>query len=195
MTRPRLFYVMGESGAGKDSLLAYARERIGAGTEAGSPVVFAHRYITRPPTGEGENHVALSPTEFAQRQALGAFALDWESHDCRYGIGVEIDAWLAAGASVVMNGSRAFLERAVQRYGERLSLVEIQVDPLVRAQRLASRGRESGEALDKRVAHRVQWTPPEGIPFAAIANNGTLAQAGDRLVAVLTEQGDGQMSR
>ncbi|MGC7404487.1 phosphonate metabolism protein/1,5-bisphosphokinase (PRPP-forming) PhnN [Pandoraea pneumonica] len=195
MTRPRLFYVMGESGAGKDSLLAYARERVGASPEIGSPVVFAHRYITRPPTVDGENHVALSPSEFAQRQALGCFALDWESHNCRYGIGVEIDAWLAAGASVVMNGSRAFLERAVQRYGERLSLVEIQVDPLVRAQRLASRGRESGEALDKRVAHRVQWAPPEGIPFIAIANNGTLAQAGDQLTAVLTQQGDGQMSR
>jgi len=195
MSRARLFYVMGESGAGKDSLLAYARERIGVSTETGSPVLFAHRYITRPPTGDGENHVALSQMEFAQRQALGAFALDWDSHDCRYGIGVEIDAWLAAGASVVMNGSRAFLSRAVQRYGARLSLVEIQVDPLVRAQRLASRGRESGDALDKRVAHRVQWTPPEGIPFTAITNNGTLADAGERLVAALTQQGDAPMSR
>ncbi|WP_087689854.1 phosphonate metabolism protein/1,5-bisphosphokinase (PRPP-forming) PhnN [Pandoraea sp. PE-S2R-1] len=194
MNRARLFYVMGASGAGKDSLLAYARERIGGQPAAAAPVMFAHRYITRPPTADGENHVALSSAEFTQRHALGCFALDWESHGCRYGIGVEIDTWLAAGASVVMNGSRAFLERAVQRYGERLSLVEVQVDAQVRAQRLASRGRESGEALDQRVAHRVQWTPPDGIPLAVIANNGTLAEAGDALVAVLT-QGDGAEGR
>lgn len=186
MNRARLFYVMGASGAGKDSLLAYARERISGQPAAAAPVLFAHRYITRPPTADGENHIALSSAEFTQRHAWGCFALDWESHGCRYGIGVEIDTWLAAGASVVMNGSRAFLERAAQRYGERLSLVEIQVDAQVRAQRLASRGRESGEALDQRVAHRVQWTPPDGIPLTVIANNGTLAQAGDALVAVLT---------
>ncbi|MDM8358291.1 phosphonate metabolism protein/1,5-bisphosphokinase (PRPP-forming) PhnN [Pandoraea communis] len=188
MNHARLFYVMGPSGAGKDSLLAYARERIGAASPGGTPVLFAHRYITRAPS-EGENHVALSHAEFAVRHSLGCFALDWTSHDCRYGIGIEIDAWLAAGANVVINGSRAFLAQAVHRYGERLHLVEVRVDPAVRAQRLASRGRETGDALDKRVAHQVQWTPPEGIPLTGIANDGALAQAGDRLLDLLTKPG------
>ncbi|AJE98691.1 phosphonate metabolism protein/1,5-bisphosphokinase (PRPP-forming) PhnN [Pandoraea apista] len=184
MNHARLFYVMGPSGAGKDSLLAYARERIGTA----SPVLFAHRYITRPPS-EGENHVALSHAEFEMRHALGCFALDWTSHDCRYGIGIEIDAWMAAGANVVINGSRAFLAQAVQRYGERLHLVEIRVDPAVRAQRLARRGRETGDALDRRVAHQVEWTPPDGIPLSVIANDGALAHAGNRLSELLTAQG------
>ncbi|QHE90861.1 phosphonate metabolism protein/1,5-bisphosphokinase (PRPP-forming) PhnN [Pandoraea fibrosis] len=188
MNHARLFYVMGPSGAGKDSLLAYARERIGTASPVGTTVLFAHRYITRAPS-DGENHVALTHAEFAVRHSLGCFALDWTSHDCRYGIGIEIDAWLAAGANVVMNGSRAFLEQAVHRYGERLHLVEIRVDPVVRAQRLASRGRETGDALDKRVAHQVEWTPPDGIPLTVIPNDTALAQAGDRLVSLLTARG------
>ncbi len=52
----RLFYVVGASGAGKDSLIEYARNALGSR----DAVVFAHRYITRPPTARGENHVALS---------------------------------------------------------------------------------------------------------------------------------------
>ena len=69
-----LFYVVGASGAGKDSLLAYARAALGGG----APVFFAHRYITRPAEAGGENHVALSKAEFAQMQALDLFALSWE---------------------------------------------------------------------------------------------------------------------
>ncbi len=190
MNHARLFYVMGPSGAGKDSLLAYARARIGPGAASpgSAPVLFAHRYITRAPS-EGENHIALSHAEFALRHSLGCFSLDWKSHDCRYGIGVEIDAWLAAGASVVINGSRAFLAQAVNRYRERLHLVEIRVDPAVRARRLARRGRETGDALDKRVAHQVAWTPPEGVPLSVIANDGELAEAGAQLLNLLTQRG------
>ncbi|MBN4664527.1 phosphonate metabolism protein/1,5-bisphosphokinase (PRPP-forming) PhnN [Pandoraea nosoerga] len=190
MTKAHLFYVMGPSGAGKDSLLAYARERLDTAACGTPPVLFAHRYITRAPA-HGENHIALTHAEFAQRRALGCFALDWESHDCRYGVGVEIDAWMAAGANVVVNGSRAFLGRAVRRYGERLHLVEVRVDPQVRALRLARRGRETGDALHKRVTHRVAWTPPDGVPLTVVSNDGALAEAGDRLVAVLTSPGKG----
>ncbi|MDR3399942.1 MAG: phosphonate metabolism protein/1,5-bisphosphokinase (PRPP-forming) PhnN [Pandoraea sp.] len=190
MNHARLFYVMGPSGAGKDSLLAYARGQIGTASAGGTPVLFAHRYITRAPS-EGENHIALSHAEFAARHSLGCFSLDWASHDCRYGIGIEIDAWLAAGANVVINGSRAFLEQAVGRYRERLHLVEIRVDPVVRAQRLASRGRETGDALDKRVAHEVAWAPPEGVPLSVIANDGELAEAGRRLLNLLTTRAAG----
>ncbi|HEY3597757.1 MAG TPA: phosphonate metabolism protein/1,5-bisphosphokinase (PRPP-forming) PhnN, partial [Paraburkholderia sp.] len=82
----RLIYVMGPSGAGKDTLLHFARDHV-----AGAPVVFAHRYITRS-TGSGENHIALSIDEFEARSALGLFALEWSSHALRYGIGIELDA-------------------------------------------------------------------------------------------------------
>jgi ribose 1,5-bisphosphokinase PhnN len=57
----RLIYVMGPSGAGKDSLLGFARDRLKA-----EPILFAHRYITRP-SGNGEAHVELTVEEFEVR--------------------------------------------------------------------------------------------------------------------------------
>jgi ribose 1,5-bisphosphokinase len=59
----RLYYVVGASGAGKDSLMQYARSAL-AGKGA---IVFAHRYITRAAQSEGENHIALTKGEFLQR--------------------------------------------------------------------------------------------------------------------------------
>lgn len=93
---------MGPSGAGKDSLLGYARERL-----AGQPLVFAHRHITRPATAGSENHVALSEAEFALREAHGRFAPSWRRNGLAYGLGCEVTDWLAAGLVVVVNGSRA----------------------------------------------------------------------------------------
>ena len=51
-----LVYVMGPSGAGKDSVLDRARTML----SVEAPVAFAHRYITRPADIGGENHVALT---------------------------------------------------------------------------------------------------------------------------------------
>ena len=80
----RLFYVVGASGAGKDTLIAYARNAL----PVANAVVFAHRYITRPAHVGGENHIALSDAEFSVRETNGLFAMSWESNGLRYGIGV-----------------------------------------------------------------------------------------------------------
>ena len=106
MTGP-LIYVMGPSGAGKDSVLERARSMLSIET----PVAFAHRYITRPADVGGENHVALTRAEFALRRAHGLFAFHWHAHGNDYGIGREIEAWRAAGLSVVVSGSREHYEK------------------------------------------------------------------------------------
>src|SRR6202000_978625 len=77
------------------------------------PILFAHRYITRP-SGNGEAHVELTAEEFEVACALGLFALEWSSHGLRYGIGIEIDAWLERGCTVVINGSRQHLEQKLR---------------------------------------------------------------------------------
>lgn len=100
-----LFYIIGASGAGKDTLINYARNAINA-TEQ---IIFAHRYITRIATYGNENHISLSHAEFKQRKLANFFALNWESHGNCYGIGREIDTWLRKGFSVVVNGSREYL--------------------------------------------------------------------------------------
>ncbi len=55
--------------------MRYAREKLAA--EQG--ICFAHRYITRAADAGGENHVALSPEEFATRRKARLFALSWRS--------------------------------------------------------------------------------------------------------------------
>ncbi|KVE28067.1 ribose-phosphate pyrophosphokinase [Burkholderia singularis] len=169
---------MGPSGAGKDSVLAYARQRVQR-----APVTFAHRYITRARDGH-ENHVELSRDEFAARARFGCFAFEWASHGLRYGIGIEIDAWLAAGCVVVVNGSRAQLEAALARY-PRMRVAHVDAAPHVLAKRLAARGRETADEIDARLARSVEWTVPAGTALTAIDNSGPLEAAGTALIELL----------
>lgn len=180
---PELVYLVGASGAGKDSLLGYARERL----PADAPVVFAHRYITRPAAAGGENHVALSEAEFSRRQRAGCFALNWNSHGLRYGIGIEIDLWLARGLSVVMNGSRDYLDQAAMHYPAlRPVLVRVPLDLL--AQRLRARGRESQSAIAKRLERARALDALQHPRLSVIDNDVALEQAGERFLNLLVPQ-------
>jgi ribose 1,5-bisphosphokinase len=174
----RVVYVMGPSGAGKDTLLRYARTRL-----EGRAVVFAHRDITRPPREHGENHVALSAAEFALRRARGGFALDWVAHGTMYGIGVEIRAWLAAGLCVVVSGSRAEWPNAAAALPGALPVL-VTARPDVLAARLGARGREDRAAIDARLA-RASAVAVDDPRLVAIDNSGPLAAAGERLVAAI----------
>jgi len=177
----QLIYLVGSSGSGKDSLLRYARERL-----ADHPrVVFAHRYITRPHDAGGENHVALTHAEFSMRQRSQLFALDWTGHGYSYGIGIEIDQWLARGNTVVVNGSRDYLARARLRYPD-LRVVAIEVPTELLRERLLARGRETPAAIQERLARNqvLQDNPHAG---HVITNDGPLSRAGDLLVAWVLE--------
>lgn len=178
----RLFYVMGPSGAGKDTLLSYARDRL-----SGSRVIFAHRYITREAGAGGENHVFLSHEEFNIRAELGLFVLQWSSHGLHYGIGIEIEQWMERGFTVVVNGSREYLEHAIARYPS-LAAVHIDARPEVLAARLASRGRETLDEVRARLARRVPLAIPAQIPLATIDNSGELEEAGQALLEVLAAE-------
>jgi ribose 1,5-bisphosphokinase len=175
----RLIYIAGASGVGKDSLMQYARQRL----NGGFPIQFAHRYITRDVNEAGENHIALSPPEFRLRRDSGLFALHWESHGLYYGIGIEIDAWIAAGLYVVVNGSRQYLPLALARYPEMIPII-IEADPETIRRRLETRGREEKPDIDNRIKH--QPTVPADLPgLIRIPNNGTLAEGGDTLLKCL----------
>jgi ribose 1,5-bisphosphokinase len=172
-----LIYVMGPSGAGKDSLLGFARERIG------TRVMFAHRYITRA-VADGENHVVLTHEEFDARLAHGLFSMHWDSLGLRYGIGIELDAWLARGVTVVVNGSRQHAMSALERYPA-ASFVHIDAAPAVLAARLARRGREDARQIEARLARRPAFELPDGARVVHIDNSGLLADAGMQLLDVL----------
>ncbi len=68
----RLVAVAGPSGAGKDTLLRFARNHLG-----GDPnIVFPHRVVTRQPSA-AEDHHAFSEADFAAAVAAGGFAF-WD---------------------------------------------------------------------------------------------------------------------
>lgn len=173
----RLIWLMGASGSGKDSLLDALRETAPPG------LLVAHRYITRAADAGGENHVALSDAEFQRRQEKGLFAVHWLAHQHAYGVGVEIDLWLASGLDVVVNGSRHHLPVAQARYGDRLLPVCLTVSHDVLRARLRQRGRK-GEADIAQRLRRAQTAVPESCVI--INNDGSLSQTLAQFVTLLT---------
>jgi ribose 1,5-bisphosphokinase len=173
----QLFYVVGASGVGKDSLMDYARTHI----NGSRPLLFAHRYITRPAKQGNENHVYISPEEFSLRKDNGLFALDWTSHGLSYGIGREIDTWMDKGLNVVVNGSREYLPVAAERYPNLVTVV-IEADPETIRQRLENRGRESTMEIQQRIQRQPAMTTTAA-GYIGIRNDGLLEEAGNALIA------------
>lgn len=179
--RSRLFYVMGPSGAGKDSLIEYVRHKLD-----GAPVRFARRFITRDAKAGGENHQTVSVEAFEALRARGDLALHWSGNGLQYGVGVEIDDWLDAGISVVVNGSRGHLPMAAKRYPS-LCPVLISVSDAVLSERLMARGRESLLEIQDRMARSQMIARPDHKAMVVINNDGDLAAAGQALLSVITQ--------
>jgi ribose 1,5-bisphosphokinase len=174
-----LVYVMGPSGAGKDSVMNRARQRLAPD----APVAFAHRYITRPAEAGGENHVALTAAEFALRRDHRLFAFHWEAHGNHYGIGREIHAWRSAGLTVVVSGSREhFLKLGGLDDDTYPVLITAPAERL--AERLVTRGRESADAATERLGRVGAWEVIDP-RLLTIVNDGALDTAAEAFVSLL----------
>ncbi len=175
-----LVAIVGASGAGKDTLMDYAH-RILAGDDR---YVFLLRAITREDMA-GEIHIALSHEEFAEYLARGDFAVSWQAHGQSYGIPANAVQQVRSGKIVIVNGSRSALEKFEKAF-DRIHVVEVVARPEILAERLAARGRES----EAEIRERLERTPPD-IAYAGaksvIENNGTVEEAGDRLVNILRQ--------
>lgn len=176
----KLLYLIGASGSGKDSLLEGCRQRL----QPHHGCFVAHRYITRAANIGGENHIHLSEDEFDMRANMGMFAMQWYSHGYSYGIGSEVDSWLAKDVNVVINGSRDYLQIAMASYPN-LVPVLVDVDDEILYQRLMQRGRESEDEIVRRLErHRhIVDTLPEGL--ITIDNNSDLRGGVDTLLKLI----------
>lgn len=172
--------VVGPSGAGKDTMIDYARARLDA-----SAFVFARRVITRP-AAAGEDHEPVSDAEFRKRLAGGSFALHWQVHGLSYGIPAIVDDWLAGGIVVVANVSRAVVAEARRRY-PKLLVVSVTAPIDVLAKRLSRRGRETEAEIKERLA-RTEFRSATGRDVLEIDNAGPPCVAGEQLVRTLLER-------
>jgi thymidine phosphorylase len=174
-----LFFVVGPSGSGKDSLIDGARTVL----EPSGRYAFARRVITRPSGSPGEDHQSATEEDFARRDALGDFLISWKAHGLRYGLPASLKVVLERGQNVIANGSRGVIAELAKRV-PRLVVVEVVAPPELLAARIAGRGRETGAAIDQRVArHVAQW--PSSVKTVTVRNDGTISAGIERFLAAL----------
>jgi ribose 1,5-bisphosphokinase len=168
----RLVLVVGPSGAGKDTLIARAREA--CRDDAG--VVFPRRIVTRPPSIFEDNEF-MPASAFEQAAARGAFAFWWSAHGHTYGIPLAIDFDIEAGRTVVLNVSRTIVAAVRRRYANVVTVL-VTAPREVLGSRLAARDRAS----DGRIADRMSRAESVGGKVRAdvIINNVGEPETGAR---------------
>lgn len=180
MTEGTLFWVVGASGVGKDTLLNGAKAALG-GDER---FVFARRVITRTDQGGAEDHRSVSEQEFVRQRDTGRFLIHWSAHGLHYGLGIELLDALKSGRNVIANGSRAAVADIAARVGS-LVVVEITAPRELVDRRLRARGRESAD----QIAARIERAPPpfpSGIERLRVVNDSDPDSGVGKLVASLT---------
>ncbi|RUW48198.1 phosphonate metabolism protein/1,5-bisphosphokinase (PRPP-forming) PhnN [Mesorhizobium sp. M00.F.Ca.ET.151.01.1.1] len=171
--------VVGPSGAGKDTVIGYAKALFADETQ----LEFVRRVITRPSDAASEDHDTLADAAFAEAEADGAFAISWEAHGLRYGLPADVDWSVSNGHVAVANVSRAVIPTLRERYAN-LAIVEITASPQVLAERLAMRGRESRGEVLARLARSASVTL-SGPGVTSIDNSGPREVAGERFAELL----------
>lgn len=172
----RIVLVVGPSGAGKDTLLAYAADTLGDR----SSIVFPRRLVTRASDPGREDHDSITMTEFKRMRAEANHALCWEAHGHGYIIPRSVTDEVVAGRTVVFNASRSVIADAVEKFAT-VRVAFVQASDEVLARRLAARGSESHGDIEKRLK-RARFSVSGADDIVTITNDGSIEQAGRALV-------------
>ena len=176
----RLIYVVGPSGAGKDSLLEWLRHRLAPA----APVAFARRTIDRPVQASGEQHESVDATSFESLLQANAFAMHWTANGRLYGVRHGELEPLKQAQWLFVNGSRAHLEQALRQFkGMRVLHITASADVL-RA-RLLSRQRESPALIEARIQRAVSFVVEPDSRTMVLRNDTSLDAAGADLMKAL----------
>lgn len=178
MAAGSFFFVVGPSGAGKDSLLDGVRPLLDP-----SRFIFAKRTITRPEGSPGEVHTPCTESDFEALNAAGKFLITWQAHGLRYGLPIELVDALKSGKHVIANGSRGMIKE-LKKLVPNLVVIEINAPADVLEARLSARGRETADDIAKRL-HRTVEPYPDGVPLLKVVNDQSLTIGTIRLLATL----------
>ena len=171
----RLILVVGPSGAGKDTLLGFAK----AACAEDAKIVIPRRVVTRE-ASSSEDNIALTPDEFREALARGDFAMHWEAHGHCYGLPRAIDDDIRAGRSVVVNVSRTVIEAARRAYAN-VVVIAITAPPEVLAKRIQMRARSTDGNSEQRLGRTVDTAAPD----VTILNVGRPEDHARRLVRAI----------
>lgn len=163
-------FVCGPSGAGKDSIIAVAREALAARSD----IVFARRIVTRPAQPQSD-HEPATPQEFGRLRSGRGLAWHWQAHGFDYGVPARYAQQVEWGRIVVVNGSR---EHALALVGDpRVHCVLLRAPADLLAARLQQRGRDAPVAIAERLSRNARLVDLEadlvidndGLPETAAA--------------------------
>jgi ribose 1,5-bisphosphokinase len=179
-----LIYIMGPSGAGKDSLLNSLHQEMASLGKA-LPLIMAQRTITRSHHQSNENHEAVDEASFESLLQSNAFALNWFANGLHYGIRHEQLAPMSKGSWVMVNGSRAYLEQAKLRFPG-LTVLHITAPVDVLRSRLLARGRENEKDIEARLSRSQSLeSNPQDL---YVINDGRLEDSLTKLKDLLQER-------
>ncbi len=162
----KLILVVGPSGAGKDTLIAAARDHY-----AHDPhFIFPKRTVTRPCESAIEVHDSVSEVEFQKISENGGFCLHWQAHGLQYGIPNSTARAIAEGRTVVVNVSRGAIEAAQARF-HHVEVINVTAPREILMARLAARNRATDGGLTDRVNRDIELP---GCAVVEIVNDGPM---------------------
>ena len=173
----RLILVVGPSGAGKDTLLGFAK----AACADDHDIVFPRRLITRQASASDDNE-EIGADAFQRAAAAGDYAMHWEAHGHRYALSRAINDEIRAGRTVIANVSRTVIAAARRDYAS-ATVVLVTAPPDVLAARLSMRARSSDGLLAQRLARTVDEST--ATPDFTIVNSGTAEYHARQLVRII----------
>ncbi len=169
--------VVGASGAGKDSVIRFARQALAGDGR----FVFPRRVVTRA-GGSAEDSEEATYDDFLQREAEGAFVLSWRAHGISYGIPSSVNDDIRSMRIVTVNISREVIPLVRERF-KNFRIVEIVASVAVVERRLAARGRETHDDIVARIVRNSAYT---NVPSdMRIHNDNALEEAGRNFIGFL----------
>ena len=163
------------SGSGKSTII----NQVMSDEEEELNLHFSISATSRPPRGKEKNGVEyffLSPEEFEQKIAQGAFVEYEEVYPGRYygTLKSQVDKQLAAGENVVFDVDVNGAMRIKEMYKDRALSIFIQPPSLdVLRERLESRGTEDAAAIEQRLS-RAQYEIEQSERFDEVVVNDVL---------------------